>query len=167
MIYFTRFEAGTTSIWRIGALGGNARKVLEAARAPSVSRDGRQLAWLADRPGRQLFDLVVGRVDGANQRTLVSNLAFQTPTAAAWSPDGRQLAYSTGRLFEARNLFVVGIADGRVRQITRFEKSTEGTLAQAWLPDGRHLVVSINRFRNRSHLVRFDNFWSPAAASPR
>ena len=141
-IYFTRLEAGEASIWRIGALGGNARKVLDNARAPSISRDGRQLAWLADEPKRQSFALAVGSVDGANRRILVPNIVMQAASTVAWSPDGQQLAYSTGRLFEARNLFVVSVADGGVRQITRFEKSTEGTLAQAWLPDGRHLVVS-------------------------
>ena len=41
-IYYTRSEGTDTSIWRIGALGGQPRKVLNQARHPAISPDGRQ-----------------------------------------------------------------------------------------------------------------------------
>ncbi|HJR58269.1 MAG TPA: protein kinase [Vicinamibacterales bacterium] len=140
-VYFTREIDGQDAVWRIGTLGANARKVVDNAKAPAVSRDGRQLAWLT-RESTGGFSLVIAASDGANPRSLVRGLAFQPPYPPAWSPDGRFVAYSAGGLFQPRNLFVVSVADGSVRQVTRFENSGEGTTTQTWLPDGRHLVVS-------------------------
>ena len=139
-VYFTRQDAGPSAIWRVGALGGNARKVVDNARAPAVSRDGRQLAWLTPTsPGR--YSLVVAAADGANPRVLVRDLRLQFPVAPAWSPDGRWLAYSVGALFQPRNLFVVNVEDATVRQVTRYETGSEGPTSQSWLPDGRRLLV--------------------------
>ena len=139
-VYFTRQDAGPSAIWRVGALGGNARKVVDNARAPAVSRDGRHLAYLtATSPG---YALVVAAADGANPRVLVRDLRFQFPVRPSWSPDGRLLAYSVGALFQPRNLFVVNVEDASVRQVTRYERGSEGPTAQSWLPDGRRLLVS-------------------------
>jgi Tol biopolymer transport system component len=140
-VYFSRGSDGGRALWRIGALGGNARKVTDGAWTPAISRDGRQLAWLVPQPtGR--FTLTVAAPDGANPRILVRDLVFQDPSPPAWSPDGRFLAYSTGTLFQPRNLFVVDVSDGTVRQVTRFQSSGEGPTSQSWLPDGRRLLVS-------------------------
>ncbi len=140
-VYFTRQDAGPSAIWRVGALGGNARKIVDNARAPAVSRDGRQLAWLTGSPAGR-YSLVVAAADGANPRVLVRDLRFQSPVPPAWSPDGRLLAYSVGALFQPRNLFVVNVEDASVRQVTRYETGSEGPTSQSWLPDGRRLLVS-------------------------
>jgi Tol biopolymer transport system component len=140
-VFFTRESEGRISIWRIGALGNNPRKVAENAQAPAVSADGRRLAWLEREPSAG-FALVVAGIDGANPQTLVRGLAFQPPLPPAWSRDSRFIAYSTGGLFQPRNLSIVKADDGSVRQVTHFENSGEGPTTQAWLPDGRHLLVS-------------------------
>ena len=140
-IYFTRSTAADTSIWRIGALGGQPRKVISDARAPSPSADGQWLAWFT-RALDGSFSLVVGTIDGSGPRVLsedVQGIVGISP--ASWSPDGAFLAYSSGGLFAPRNLFVVGLADGGIRQVTNFERSTEGPQTYAWLPDNRHLVI--------------------------
>ena len=50
-IHFTRIDGADRSIWRIGALGGQPRKVLGNAFCPSPSPDGRRIAWFATGPG--------------------------------------------------------------------------------------------------------------------
>ena len=142
-VYF----ASAGAIWNIGALGGQARKVLNDAQAPSPSPDGQRLAWFGSAAGRQT--LVVSAIDGSNPRVLASgsNPGSGYPNApgqgrAAWSPDGRSLAYSSGDLFEPRNLFVTDATSGATRQVTRFSGGIEGIVTQAWLPDNRHLMVS-------------------------
>ena len=141
-IFFTRILQADTSIWRIGALGGQARRVLSDAQAPALSKDGRHMASFARESGGG-YSLTVSGVDGANRRALVRNIfGVVDISRPAWSPDGRQLAYSAGGLFAPRNLFAVRVDDGVVRQVTRFTRSAEGISAQAWLPDDRYLVVS-------------------------
>jgi eukaryotic-like serine/threonine-protein kinase len=141
-IYFTRTEGSDTSIWRIGALGGQARKVVSGGQSPAPSPDGRSLAWFRAEAGWSP-SLMVGGVDGGGARVIVPRVRTVVGSSRpAWSRDGRFLAYTTGALFEPRNLFVVAVADGRTRQVTRFTGSGEGTGSQAWLPDNRHLVVS-------------------------
>jgi Tol biopolymer transport system component len=143
-IYFTRTDGNDTSIWQVGALGGQTRKVLANAQSPSPSRDGRQLAWFRAEPGAGFaFMLSISGVDGTDPRVLVRNVrAVLTPSRPAWSRDDRQLAFTSGGLFESRNLSVVNVADGRTRQVTHFGQSAVGTQSQEWLPDNRHLIVS-------------------------
>ena len=72
-IYFTRSDGADTSIWRIGALGGQPRKVLNQARAPAVSPDGRRIAWFTPEPDG-FFSLVVSALDGSACRVLAENV---------------------------------------------------------------------------------------------
>lgn len=131
------------TIWKIGALGGQPRKVLNNAQIPSPSPDGRRLAWFETTPGSG-FSLVVGGEDGGSKRNLVANvLQVSGLSRAAWSPDGRRLAYSSGGLFAPRNLFVVNADDGRIRQVTRLTRSADAIQTQAWLADNRHVLVSV------------------------
>ena len=143
-IYFQ--SAG--AIWNIGALGGQARKVLNGARVPSPSPDGKSMAWFSPQ-GEDVATLVVGAIDGSNPRVLASDFNVGSgysnvpgPGRAVWSPDGRLLAYSAGGLFAPRNLFVIDVASGDARQVTQFTGGIEGVVTQAWLPDNRHLIVS-------------------------
>ena len=107
---FTRQDAGAFAIWRVGALGGNAGKVVDSAGAPAVSRDGRKLAWLAATSAGR-YSLVVAAADGANPRGRFAIWGYRSPAPPSWSPDGRLLAYSVGRLSQPRNLFVVDVED--------------------------------------------------------
>ena len=66
-VYFTRIENGVPSVWRVAALGGPARKVVERGRMPVPSPDGRSMAYLTWPPPS---DLVVAALDGSAARVL-------------------------------------------------------------------------------------------------
>src|SRR5262249_44090438 len=91
-IYFTRIDSGS-SIWRIGVLGGQPQKVLDAALTAVPSPDGKSLAYVAGSALGQGFTLNVRALDGGRDRTLVSRLRTGTGRPA-WSRDSRRLAYS-------------------------------------------------------------------------
>jgi Tol biopolymer transport system component len=65
---------------------------------PSVSPDGRQVAFVSDRGG--VRDVYVMDLDGGNTRRLTDGLRAR---GAAWSPDGRSLV-SSG---EVRGVFEI------------------------------------------------------------
>lgn len=138
-IYFTRTEQGATSVWRIGALGAQARRAAGDARMPAPSPDGRRLAYYGqDREGPALL---LSASDGSGARVLTRAAPAQIPTLA-WSPDGRQLSFTRGGLFSPANLFAVDVGSGETRDLTRFEGSGQGIHAHQWLPDGKRIVVA-------------------------
>jgi Tol biopolymer transport system component len=141
-VFFTRIDGAETAIWRMGALGGQARKIVGQARAASPSPDGTRLAWFVTEPTGG-FTLLVGGIDGSNGKVFANNIhAVVDISAAAWSPDSRRLAYTSGGLFAPRNLFVGDVDAGTTKQVTGFTRSQEGTTSQVWLPDNRRLLVT-------------------------
>ena len=142
-IYFTRRDATGLSICRMGALGGQARRIISNARGPAPAPDGRSLAYFTPDADRTGDTLAVSALDGSGTRILARKfISGDLQSRSAWSPDGRWLSYNRWQLFAPSNLFVVEVTGGQERQVTQFSRSGEGIQSQTWLPDNRHLVVS-------------------------
>jgi Tol biopolymer transport system component len=74
-------------------VGGGARQTLfPGALFPTVSRDGRRIAFVADLPQGQA--LMIADADGKNARTLVPAGQLDGLAAPRLSPDARQVAFS-------------------------------------------------------------------------
>ena len=71
-IYYTRIDEAGTGIWRTGALGGQPRKVLDRARTPAPSPDGKRLAYVTR--GKDGWTIGVMALDGSDARTLVERI---------------------------------------------------------------------------------------------
>lgn len=101
---------------------------------PTVSRDGKRVAWTAadklrEGEGLRVF---VGSPDGTGVMQLpVTQRMVITP---AWSPDARQIAYSAGEM--APVLHVADASGNNARQVGK-----EGSFYAFpfWLPDGKTL----------------------------
>jgi serine/threonine protein kinase/Tol biopolymer transport system component len=134
----TIYYASEDAIWRIGALGSPARKVVPDAISPSLSADGKYLAYLKGIPGtanRRAIE--IANADGSAQRRLHEGLGISD---AKLSPDNRWIAYCDGGLFERKQLKLVDVRNGETRTILSDAKGS--VWAMAWLPDSRRLVVS-------------------------
>jgi serine/threonine protein kinase len=140
-IYYTRIDEAGAGIWRIGALGGQARKVLGGAQTPAPAPDGKRLAYVTR--GNSGFALGVMALDGSGARTLVERIRIGT-FRPAWSPDNRLITYSDWALFGPTNVFVVDAATGQQRRVAQLPPpaATNDGGQPAWLPDSRHLVIS-------------------------
>lgn len=104
----------------------------------AFSPDGRQLAFTAQREGRDVLYLLDVR---RRETTKRFDLSLEGITSPTWSPDGRQLAFSGSR-GGITDIFVVD-ADGKnFRQLTddRF-----GDLQPQWSPDGRAIAFATDR----------------------
>ncbi|HJR58626.1 MAG TPA: hypothetical protein VJ813_04490 [Vicinamibacterales bacterium] len=138
-VYFTRIENGVPSVWRVAALGGPARKVVERGRMPVPSPDGKSMAYLTwPAPS----DLVVAALDGSASRVLQRQVRGGVGTERPqWSPDGRWLSYNRWQLFEPGQLWVVDAISGEANQVTAFKASSEGIASWTFVSrDGRTLV---------------------------
>jgi Tol biopolymer transport system component len=136
----TIYYVSQGAIWRVGALGGVPRKVVQDAGSPSPSADGKQLAYVTVTflPGMGNRGAIeIANADGSSPRRLHEGRGIGD---VKLSPDNRWIAYNDGDLFEPRPLKLI---DVRSRETRIVSSSTTGRIwSQAWLPDSRHLVVS-------------------------
>ena len=165
-----------SSIWEFSALGGGARKLVDAGRSPAISPDGKQVAYLA---GRTLHERVwLTNTEGEQPRELAGEDG-DLFGRIGWSPDGKNVAFTTAK-------FNYGYgAKGMIAVVTVRPSSDSGTRPRptiamsvfgldgplAWAPDGR-LIYTQQETRPRqadSNLwaIRLDRHMKPGAAPVR
>jgi WD40-like Beta Propeller Repeat/Lysyl oxidase len=109
--------------------------------APSLSPDGKRIAFVSDRDGNA--EIYVMDTTGADVSRLTSNPA-RIDTDPAWSPDGRRIAYASGTSGEL-DLYVMN-ADGSAKRGVVVAPGDDAE--PAWSPDGRQLAFASNRQGN-------------------
>ena len=112
---------------------GTGLQVLGDGHDPSLSPDGRTIAYTGDVEGG--FAVFVMGADGQGRRRLVSDTNALGAVFPSFSPDGRQVVYS-GTVGQALELFVVAASGGEPRQLTRLGQVATPA---AWSPDGRFI----------------------------
>jgi Tol biopolymer transport system component/DNA-binding winged helix-turn-helix (wHTH) protein len=148
--------AGTnrrSSLWEISVLGGNARKLVDEGFQPSISPNGKQIAFVAGQPLHQRIWLA--GLFGEAPRELLGEDGDLFGTIS-WSPDGRKIAYTTARFmygYGAKGMIAVAdlsnpsLAGGRARRTIVL--SLSGLEApMLWAPDGR-LIYTLEEPRPR------------------
>lgn len=116
-------------VWMVRAEGGKPRLIGEG-QAPSVSPDGKRLAYLLK---GQLWGLDLGDASAKPQQLLE---ARGTAHDLRWSPDGKRLAFVSDR---GDHTFVaVYTVEGGT--ITYLDPSTDNDQAPTWSPDSRQVA---------------------------
>jgi mono/diheme cytochrome c family protein/Tol biopolymer transport system component len=77
-------------VMRVDLAGGAARPLLNDALDPTISRDGKQLAYLTLKVDG-VMSLALAAPDGSGARTLIDGSAFQGFYAPRFSPDGTRI----------------------------------------------------------------------------
>jgi len=83
-----------SSLWEISALGGSPRLLSEEGNSPSVSPDGKSIAFITGKRMREQVWLMAA--DGSQPHKLVGDEG-DFFGSVAWSPDSTRLVYTRGR----------------------------------------------------------------------
>lgn len=110
---------------------------------PSVSPDGRKVAFSSDRSGKPM--IYVMDIDGSNVTRVTFGGVFNS--APAWSPDGKKIAFA-GQDAGNFDIFVMDSSGQNITRVTSAKKPN-GKAADNedphFSPDGRFIVYTSNR----------------------
>jgi dipeptidyl aminopeptidase/acylaminoacyl peptidase len=115
-------------------------KDTENERAPSISPDGKWVAFYSSRSGHQDIWLVPTDGSAPPKQLTQAAMAEDDPRfSPAWSPDSRNIAYISNKGdYWHDDVWVVDVASGRPRQVS---KSLMAASTPAWSPDGRSIAL--------------------------
>ncbi|MFO7172287.1 MAG: S9 family peptidase [Bacillota bacterium] len=97
-VYVVTDISGQLNLWRVPTAGGAPQQLTlferESVRAVACSRDGRQLAFIADPDGNEQYQVYWMAADGWPEKLTDRPTVQHDLGPGAFSPDGRYLAYS-------------------------------------------------------------------------
>ncbi len=136
-IYFN-FGGG---IWSVPAVGGGPRNIVARGKNPSLSADGRTLAYegLGGTDGD--LGIWIANADGTNSRRVLNRPFISTSTPAI-SPDGQLIVFFQSSGGPMGDLWIVPSSGGSPRRLT-FDDTEGGT--PTWTPDGQFVIFSSKR----------------------
>ncbi|MGH9379586.1 MAG: protein kinase domain-containing protein [Thermoanaerobaculia bacterium] len=134
-ILFVREEEGSKALYRVGAAGGDPRRLLADVYEADWSPDGRRIVFLRRVRGPEGPAALLGvtAADGFGEEKLIE---LPTPfyTFPRWSPDGRWIALGRGGAGIPGQVLVVS-SDGTASRV--IDTGTEGRVqGVAWAGDG-------------------------------
>jgi len=143
-LLFVRREGAESSLYRVGVLGGEPRRLVANATDGALSYDGQRLAWVHEgkENGRQVWTLTVGSADGGVPREIYRNttVPFDWP---AWSPDGKWIVcfpHALGAASAYTGPLLVA-ADGSGARDLGVARTSELS-SPVWLGTGREILLA-------------------------
>jgi Tol biopolymer transport system component len=130
---------GLSGIWAMNLPDSSEKRLTPdsiRAGSPSMSLDGKQLAFVIERPGGN--DVAVMPVAGGTMRTLVQG---GNNSGIRWSPDGTRIAFISDR-GGSNDIWVADVAGGEPRQL---ENWPGAEMTPAWSGDGSMVYFASDR----------------------
>jgi Tol biopolymer transport system component/DNA-binding winged helix-turn-helix (wHTH) protein len=125
------------SVWQLSVVGGEPRRLLDEGRAPSISPDGTQIAFLSGPETSE--EIWIAQADGQRPRRLLASSGTFVGQLA-WSPNSRKIAYVSGQyrhdIYSDTQIETISLADGTRTTVLSQLGIGPGLV---WTPDDRLL----------------------------
>ena len=144
-IYYLMFDRNrpTSGLYRKPVLGGEATRIVtNIVSRPSLSPDGKSLAFLRSNSAELESAVMIINVDGSGERKIASCKLPDLYRELAWSPKGDVIAVSAITLSGTQRGSVVTIPASGGDAKTLSSRTWFGVDQLAWTGDGAGLIVS-------------------------
>lgn len=123
-----------------------------AERIPTISRDGKRLAYFSDESGE--YALHIRDIATGNVSRIPIEKAPTYYRELTWSPDGQRVCFSDIHL----NLWSAELASSSCRKVDTSEYMTQDIYHPTWSPDGRYLAYAKSQPNGIKQII----VWDPA-----
>jgi len=143
------YQSGPANVWLTDVTTKKSRPAAAVSDGPQLwprwSPDARQILYLADKGGDEMYDIYL--IDLGTGR--IRNLT-QTPghaeTCAGWSPDGREIVFSSrAKESSSGEIAVIDIASRKLRFLTSGGSNERTRVSPLWARSGDYIY-----FRDRA-----------------
>jgi dipeptidyl aminopeptidase/acylaminoacyl peptidase len=143
-IAYVSNASGRLNLWIMHADGSGARQLLHSddrQARPVFSHDGKELVYMQDKGGDELYDLYAVSVAGGEPRNL-TNTDKTSELSPLFSPDGTKFAFgSKDKITPFINLAVMDWKSGVAHLLTHETDPKASWSAVCWSADGRALFA--------------------------
>ena len=154
------FGRSSLDLWSVGAAGGIPNLLLENVREPTLSPDGKALAFIRGPAGTGFGELWISSPPGASPRPYsqppFANRKYLFHSSVNFSPDGSRLGASLVSMAGNSEFWILPFPSGEAFQVhvnLRLVPAMNWSYQFSWMPDGHHIVFAQQlRFSPEAHL---------------
>jgi dipeptidyl aminopeptidase/acylaminoacyl peptidase len=151
--------SGRLNLWTMNADGTGAKQLLQSndrQSAPAFTHDGKEIVYMQDKGGDELYDLYSVPTAGGDPRN-ITNTDHTSEVRPLFSPDGTMLALGSKEKSTAyTNVAVMAWPSGAIRLLTHETDPQASWSVECWSPDG-HFIYAVREVgREDSDVYRID-----------
>jgi dipeptidyl aminopeptidase/acylaminoacyl peptidase len=158
-IAYVSNASGRLNLWQMNIDGSGAQQLLKSndrQASPAFTHDGKEIVYMQDKGGDELYDLYAVPAAGGEPRN-ITNTDHTSEVEPLFSPDGNTLAFgSKEKISPYHNVAVMAWPAGAARLLTHEADLKASWDVVCWSPDGHSLFAVRTVGLDDSDVYRID-----------